>query len=684
MTEKTTMKSTLSKLVSLSLIVLLAVPLRAETRAQAKPELPPPGMANYVMVLWEEGMALPDGTKIKKKMEEPDVVKLGGRVLKKTDNRREIQLPKGVAKQLRKHPSVSYLQRIWMGESLDDWDDPHDSKAGFGISAEADTNVDWIRGYEYDGSGNVKQQTTYGYDGGGNRIPLDQDHYIYDSAGRLIRAEVAEKVEKFKYDDFGNLIEKQVEGANAMSIPVDPGSNRMIGPEYDAAGNVLTRKGSPAYEYDAMNQLVRVRPIAGYTRRMVYDADDERIGMMVVGDSLSRWTIRDFNGRVIREYRGDWAGMGPWYWQLDEIYADGKLVAGEKQPFWWFENGAVYGGVRHYHLDQVDSVRVVTNAAGDSISEHDYYPFGVTKTKTYQEQMNWGDPHLDSMRYGGHWRDFLGMLNVENTDYLDYMHARYYDPNQGRFLSVDPDMAVGKILWRPQAWNRYSYVLNNPVGHTDPTGKCFWDLCVGEGAAAYAAGAALVAATAYMLAPSAVVHGKTNGEVMVDSAIDGFQAIGKGIGNLIPGRQPTTLPPPPPPSTPSRPSTPGTTPTTGVNPSAPIQALVIQTTAGPVTIPDNYVSRPADNGKGTNYQPPGAVGNVDLIRVMDPTKLYPNGYVRIYNKHGQPTTIDGKPLGNAETHLPIDPTAAKPESGGESGGEGGGTGGTGGSGGGGA
>ena len=39
----------------------------------------------------------------------------------------------------------------------------------------------------------------------------------------------------------------------------------------------------------------------------------------------------------------------------------------------------------------------------------------------------------------------------------------------GRFLSVDPG---GFDPRQPQSWNRYSYVMNNPINRTDPTGRC--------------------------------------------------------------------------------------------------------------------------------------------------------------------------------------------------------------------
>ena len=57
------------------------------------------------------------------------------------------------------------------------------------------------------------------------------------------------------------------------------------------------------------------------------------------------------------------------------------------------------------------------------------------------------------------------------------MHARFYSPHLGRFMSVDP---VGVAPSIPQAWNRYTYGLGNPVKYTDPLGLFFfpaiWDL----------------------------------------------------------------------------------------------------------------------------------------------------------------------------------------------------------------
>ena len=50
---------------------------------------------------------------------------------------------------------------------------------------------------------------------------------------------------------------------------------------------------------------------------------------------------------------------------------------------------------------------------------------------------------------------------------LTYMQARYYDPVIGRFLSIDP---VNFSPGRPDMFNRYAYVANDPVNMVDPDG----------------------------------------------------------------------------------------------------------------------------------------------------------------------------------------------------------------------
>jgi uncharacterized protein RhaS with RHS repeats len=57
------------------------------------------------------------------------------------------------------------------------------------------------------------------------------------------------------------------------------------------------------------------------------------------------------------------------------------------------------------------------------------------------------------------------------------MHARYYSSDLGRFMSVDP---VGGEVGSSQSWNRYSYVLNNPLGFVDPNGEAHFKILVGD------------------------------------------------------------------------------------------------------------------------------------------------------------------------------------------------------------
>jgi RHS repeat-associated protein len=64
---------------------------------------------------------------------------------------------------------------------------------------------------------------------------------------------------------------------------------------------------------------------------------------------------------------------------------------------------------------------------------------------------------------------YTGKERDEETS-LDYFGARYFASVQGRFTGVDPLLQSGRPSL-PQTWNRYSYVLNNPLKYIDPTGE---------------------------------------------------------------------------------------------------------------------------------------------------------------------------------------------------------------------
>ncbi len=68
-------------------------------------------------------------------------------------------------------------------------------------------------------------------------------------------------------------------------------------------------------------------------------------------------------------------------------------------------------------------------------------------------------------KFTGHERD-LG-LTTSDADDIDYMHARFYNGQIARFLSVDP---YEGDAFRPQSLNRYAYVLGSPINLTDPWG----------------------------------------------------------------------------------------------------------------------------------------------------------------------------------------------------------------------
>jgi len=109
-------------------------------------------------------------------------------------------------------------------------------------------------------------------------------------------------------------------------------------------------------------------------------------------------------------------------------------------------------GTLYYVLkDHLGSASVVTNASGTTVGEDRFYPFGETRFTT-------GTMYTDKL--------FTGQREMEGLG-IYHFNARFYSPKLGRFLSAD---TIVPGYANPQNLNRFSYVRNNPLRYTDPTG----------------------------------------------------------------------------------------------------------------------------------------------------------------------------------------------------------------------
>ena len=65
-----------------------------------------------------------------------------------------------------------------------------------------------------------------------------------------------------------------------------------------------------------------------------------------------------------------------------------------------------------------------------------------------------------------------------------------------------------------------------------------------------------------------------------------------------------------------------------------------------VPIPEGFKARMADTGEGIVFQRPGAptsgqLKNRDMVRIMEPTNRYPDGYIVYYDSNGNPLDLNG-------------------------------------------
>lgn len=104
--------------------------------------------------------------------------------------------------------------------------------------------------------------------------------------------------------------------------------------------------------------------------------------------------------------------------------------------------------VTYVHQDHLTGTSVMSDSSGSLVSSITYTPFGLTRSGSVPSDIKFTGQRLDETG-------------------LYYYGERYYDPMIGRFISAD---TAGQHLTNPQTLNRYSYVVNNPLRYTDPSG----------------------------------------------------------------------------------------------------------------------------------------------------------------------------------------------------------------------
>ncbi len=113
-------------------------------------------------------------------------------------------------------------------------------------------------------------------------------------------------------------------------------------------------------------------------------------------------------------------------------------------------------GMKYLLTDHLGSVDVVTDANGNLLSQQRYLPFGEVRTDDFAP----GTISQTDFAY-------TGQRDLPDLGLMDYK-ARFYDAALARF--TQPDSIIPNLA-DPQSWNRYTYVVNDPVRFADPTGQ---------------------------------------------------------------------------------------------------------------------------------------------------------------------------------------------------------------------
>ncbi len=296
--------------------------------------------------------------------------------------------------------------------------------------------------------------------GGGG---FDTDLYTVDPAGRITSMTYNDgsSTNTYSYDNSGQLTGST--GTVNQSFSYDSGGNRNSTGYTTGAGNEMTSGGGYTYTYDNDGNTISKTQIStgdvwtysyDYENRLTsavekssggttleqvtytYDALGRQIGVDTNG--TMRWTVYNGSSADANPY-ADYNGSGGLTMRyLDGLAVDELLARTDPSA-----------NTAWYITNNVGSVEYVVSSSG-TVLDHIMYD-------------NYGNVTSESSPSNGDRFKFAGM-EYDSATGIYYDHARYYDPNTGRFVSQDPKgFAAGDT-------NLYRYVANRPVSDTDVTG----------------------------------------------------------------------------------------------------------------------------------------------------------------------------------------------------------------------
>lgn len=289
--------------------------------------------------------------------------------------------------------------------------------------------------YVYDRNGNLTNQDDVLNLAGGDRT------LIYDARDRLVSAQISgTQTEAFTYDALDNITSRQF-GSQVSTYSYDTqrrlssisgqGGTQSFG--YDVRGN-MTSRANVVHTYDRANRLTSVAGRGNYE----YDGHGRRT-VSWRADGTGKTDLYSLDG-VLR-LTGDNRRRG------NTVYVHlGTQLVAEHFRGWDGSNETV----EYVHGDLLGSSVARTSGAG-AITERE-------RSLSYGQALD--GSKREAPGFTGHMEDpSLGLV---------YMQQRYYDPNVGRFISIDP---VGPLSNPINHFGRYHYANNNPYRFTDPNGE---------------------------------------------------------------------------------------------------------------------------------------------------------------------------------------------------------------------